>query len=200
MLNLKAEKSLWKKGYHLLAGIDEAGRGAWAGPLVAAAVAFTQKSKIPAGINDSKQLSPTKRLSLANAIIKSGTDYGLGIVSAEQIDQKGIIWATQLAFYRAVKELTSKPEMVLTDAYPINKLDPEKQKAIIRGDQQILSIAAASIIAKVYRDWLMSQIYHIQYPQYYFQKHKGYGTQQHRELINKWGTCSIHRRSYLRSL
>lgn len=198
MLKPKVEKLLWKRGRNYVAGVDEAGRGAWAGPLVAAAVIFTPKSEIPPGINDSKLLTPKKRFSLFFSIIKSADTFSLSQVTPREIDQWGITWATQQASYQAIESLAVVPDFILTDAYPVQKLKRIRQKAIIKGDQKILSIAAASILAKVYRDWLMSKIYHRQNPQYNFQKHKGYGTQEHRALIQQWGICAIHRRSYLK--
>ncbi|OQX51460.1 ribonuclease HII [candidate division CPR3 bacterium 4484_211] len=194
------EKSLWRKGYQHVAGIDEAGRGALAGPLVSAAVVFDPTKPIPKGINDSKLLSPKRRQALALQIIKTAKNFSWAQISARQIDQKGISWATQEAFYQTVLDLEEEPDFIFLDAYRAAKIKNISQQALIKGDQKILSVAAASILAKVFRDWLMAKTYDALYPIYNFKKHKGYGTKEHITIIKKVGICPIHRKSYLNPL
>lgn len=188
--SLRYEKALWNKGYQLVAGVDEVGRGAWAGPLVAAAVILPPNISIPKELRDSKQLPPTLRLELADWIKKVTTLYAIACSQVTFINRHGIVAATQRAFRAALKKLS--PDFILVDAFHIRYLPKKKQKAIIGGDQKVVSIAAASIIAKVYRDNLMEKL-HYRYRDYHFANHKGYGTQKHKEAILKHGLCPIHR-------
>ncbi|MDO9534618.1 MAG: ribonuclease HII [Bacillota bacterium] len=189
------EKSLHMKGYTLIAGVDEAGRGPLAGPVVAAAVILNpQKDRIWQGINDSKQLTSQIRDRLYQTILENAEAYGIGIVTAALIDEINIYQASLEAMRLAVEELMPKPDFVLSDGFPIPGLGVP-QEAVKHGDALCLSIAAASIIAKVYRDRIMLT-YDQVYPVYGFAKHKGYPTLEHREAIKKAGLSPIHRRSF----
>ena len=198
--NLTEEKNLWKRGFNLVVGLDEVGRGPLAGPVVAAAVLIKANSKILLeGINDSKKLSEKQR----NYFYKILTDsknikWGIGIVSEKVIDEINILQATKLAMQKAVKQLQKKINkkidcLILDGNFKI-KYDVS-QKSIIKGDQKVISISAASIIAKVTRDRIMEK-FHKKYPQYGFNKHKGYGTSLHIEMIKKHAPCKIHRKSF----
>lgn len=186
------EQSLWKR-FNLLAGVDEAGRGPLAGPVVASAVILPKDFFHPE-IDDSKKLSPVKRQKLYQIITKNAISFSFGIVDHETIDKINILEATKLAMYQAIDGLNPKPEIVLTDALSLEKL-PFRQIPLIKGDTLSLSIAAASILAKVKRDAIMCD-YHKQYPQYQFHKHKGYPTKLHRLCVKKYGPCPIHRKSF----
>lgn len=179
-------------GFSRIAGVDEAGRGPLAGPVVAAAVIFPANSRFE-GLNDSKKITPKKREPLYEEI-RGVADVGVGIISAAIIDDINIFQATRLAMKEAVENLVKKPDCLLVDGKI--KLDlPYKQQGIISGDAQVASIAAASIIAKVTRDRLMIK-YHDQYPQYGFDSHKGYGSKKHMEAMREHGLSPIHRRSF----
>jgi ribonuclease HII len=179
-------------GYALICGIDEAGRGPWAGPVVAAAVVLDQQN-FPQGLNDSKKLTPEKRDALFDPIMLSA-DVGIGIVSASDIDEINILQATYLAMRRAVENLKTKPDLALVDG---NRAPPLacKVQTIIGGDAKSLSIAAASIIAKVTRDRMMVDMDQL-YPNYGFAKHKGYGTAAHATALSLHGPCHEHRKSF----
>jgi ribonuclease HII len=180
-------------GYQMIAGIDEAGRGPLAGPVVAAAVILPPDYRHPE-INDSKQLTPGKRERLHEVIKADALAVGLGVVEASVIDRMNILQATLMAMRDAVLDLSLFPDYLLIDGK--NRIDiPTPQETIIRGDARSISIAAASIIAKVSRDRIM-EIYHRQFPQYNFLKNKGYGTGEHREAIRRCGPCKIHRLSF----
>ena len=175
----------------LIAGIDEAGRGPWAGPVVSAAVILNEKN-IPDGLNDSKKLSEKKRLSLFSSIYNFHS-VGVGISSIEEIDTMNVLQATFLSMSRAVNDLNPQPEHVLVDG----NLDPGldfKTDCIVKGDSASLSIAAASIIAKVTRDNLMIEL-DGEYPYYCWKKNKGYGTSEHRKALEMYGPCKYHRKS-----
>jgi ribonuclease HII len=180
-------------GYRIIAGIDEAGRGPLAGPVIAAAVI------LPPGyehseITDSKKLSPRQRERLCEVIERNAVSIGIGVVEAPVIDAVNILQATLAAMKEAVLDLSVPPDYLLIDG--LNRIDlPISQKTIIRGDSRSLSVAAASIVAKVSRDRLM-EMYHRQFPQYNFLRNKGYGTREHREAILKFGRSKIHRRSF----
>lgn len=189
------EKSLWKNGCKYVAGVDEVGRGCFAGPVVAAAVVLPEGFNATSEINDSKLLSPQKRKSLAAIIEKHAISYAVAEISVKVIDKIGIANATQKAFQLAIKSLYIMPDFILVDAFFIHNIDKKNQKPIIHGDAKSISIAAASIIAKVYRDEIMNQLHH-KYPNYDFEKNKGYGTKTHREAIKKYGLCAIHRKSF----
>ena len=179
-------------GHAIICGIDEAGRGPWAGPVCAAAV-ILDFANIPAGLDDSKKLTEAKRERLYPEIIASA-DVGVGLVSAAEIDEINILQATFLAMNRAVAALKSKPTLALIDGNRAPKLFCATQ-TIIGGDAKSLSIAAASIIAKVTRDRLMIELGAV-YPAYGFAKHKGYGTAAHAAALAKHGSCTEHRKSF----
>ncbi len=190
--SFKEEKILWKKGIKYVVGVDEVGRGAFAGPLVAAAVIFPPFFSKQLEINDSKLLLEKKRIKIAKEIKKNALSIGIGSTSVNFINKHGIIKANQKAFYNAVKNLNNKPDYILIDAFYIKKLDKLIQKPIIHGDSISTTIAAASIIAKVYRDNIMINL-HKKYPMYNFLNNKGYGTKYHRDMIKKYDTCKHHR-------
>jgi len=187
------ESKAREDGYRAVAGVDEAGRGPLAGPVVAAAVILPPGYEHP-GINDSKKLSSRQRDRLYAIIQHDAVSIGVGLSEAPLIDRVNILQATLLAMKEAVLELFPPPDFLLIDG--LNRIDlATPQEAIIRGDSQSVSIAAASIIAKVSRDRLM-EMYHRQFPQYNFLRNKGYGTKEHRAAIVKFGRCKIHRRSF----
>ncbi len=192
---LDFEIEAWNKGFEFVAGVDEVGRGCFAGPVVVGAVIFAKDTKIPEGIRDSKLLSPKIRKLLAPQIKTSALAWKIAEVSVEVINEFGIGKATQIAFLDVIKKLKLTPDYILIDAFFIDGIEKEKQKPIIHGDMLSISIAAASIIAKVYRDELMEKL-HEQYPQYNFAKHKGYGTKEHRDAIKKYGLSPLHRTSF----
>ena len=193
----KYEDLLLQKGFKRIAGIDEVGRGPLAGPVVAAAVILDRKNEIP-GIRDSKKLSEKKRAYFYNEIMNSALAIGVGIVDELTIDSINIRNATHLAMKKAIADLPLRPDFLLIDAETLTSLDIP-QKPIIKGDSLCFSIAAASIIAKVKRDSLVSA-YDSIYPGYGFSKHKGYGTKQHFECIRKYGILPIHRRTFLKNI
>lgn len=187
------EKKAFAGGYQCIAGIDEAGRGSWAGPVVAAAVIFDADVKRLKGITDSKLLSSAQREVCYQWII-ANCDYGVGIVSAKIIDRIGIVPATKRAMTMAIEKLQHQPDYLLIDAVRLSEI-PIAQLSLIKGDQKSWSIAAASIIVKVARDRLMKKMYQ-KYPQYHFDQHKGYGTALHQKELMKSGVSPIHRMSY----
>jgi ribonuclease HII len=192
---LDRELQLIQSGRALVAGIDEAGRGAWAGPVVAAAVILdlAEVSQLD-GVNDSKQLSPRQRDRLYQIVIDHCIAYGLGQGSVEEIDSIGILPATRLAMKRAVEALAPQPDALIIDAVRLPHVN--KPQAVFNfADAISLSVAAASILAKVTRDRLMIQS-DTQYPVYQFARHKGYGTQIHQAALQSVGPCAIHRRSF----
>ncbi|SHK11954.1 ribonuclease HII [Tepidibacter formicigenes] len=191
------EREGYEKGYKYIGGIDEAGRGPLAGPVVAAVVVLNEDTVIH-GINDSKKLSEKKREELFEIIKKEAVDYGIGIVSNEEIDEFNILNATYMAMKKAVNSLKNKPDYLLIDAATIPNIDIP-QNSIIQGDGKSISIAAASILAKVTRDKMMYEYDEI-YSEYRFSKHKGYGTKEHYEAIEKHGITPIHRKSFLKSI
>jgi ribonuclease HII len=186
------DKKLWKKN-SLIAGVDEAGRGPLAGPVVAAAVILPRNFYHPE-IDDSKKLSVRKRTFLYEHITKNAIAYAFGIIDHNVIDDINILNATKNAMTNAIVELRPNPDVVLIDALSLDTLSC-KQIALIHGDTLSISIAAASILAKVKRDQIMEQ-YHVQYPVYGFNHHKGYPTKYHREQLKVHGPCAIHRRSF----
>ena len=192
-VSLKFEQNLWNQGKTTVAGIDEAGRGPLAGPVIAAAVVF-EKGEIIEGINDSKRLSPKKRELLYDKIMKKAKAVSIGQVESQEIDRINILNATHKAMRQAVGRLKLKVEHLLVDGRPIpDKIYP--QTAIVGGDRSCYSVAAASIVAKVYRDRLMVE-YDSVFPGYGFARHKGYGTKKHREAIIKLKPCPIHRMTF----
>jgi ribonuclease HII len=193
MDQLEYEIKAVAKGYVNTAGVDEAGRGPLAGPVVAAAVIFPAKINI-VGLDDSKKISPKKREELYPQIQAEAIAYGVAIVSREVIDEINILQASRLAMKKAVEQLQPVPELLLIDGN--QKIDSTlDQWAIVKGDSKSLSIAAASVLAKVTRDRIMED-YHKLYPQYEFHRHKGYGTKLHRALIEEHGPCPIHRSTF----
>ncbi|CEP47650.1 ribonuclease HII [Paraclostridium sordellii] len=196
MINI-FENEGYEKGFTYIGGIDEAGRGPLAGPVVAAVVVFKPGTKIE-GINDSKKLSEAKRDELFDIIKEEALDYGIGIVQKDEIDEYNILNATYMAMKKAVNCLKQKPDYLLVDAAHIPDVDIE-QKSIIKGDSKSISIAAASILAKVTRDSIMYE-YDKMYPEYGFSSHKGYGTDQHYKAIREHGITPIHRRSFLKNI
>jgi ribonuclease HII len=189
----KYEEEAYKGGYLYVAGIDEAGRGPLAGSVVAAAVILPHDVFIEK-LNDSKQLSPNIRDVLFDIIIKSSVSYGIGISDETRIDSNNILNATKMAMIKAINMLSIKPDLLLIDAVKLENSDIP-QKPLIKGDCLSISIAAASILAKVTRDRMICEM-DILYPQYGFRKHKGYGTAEHIAAIKKFGLCPIHRKSF----
>lgn len=192
--SVSIEKSLWNKGYKFIAGIDEVGRGAWAGPLVAGAVVLPIGFAIPKGLADSKLVAAKTRKKLSKIITERATTFALVQIKPAVIDRLGLSKATSLAFRKLVKKLNPTPDYCLIDAFHI-KYFPSKQMAIKGGDKVCASIAAASIIAKVHRDDLMIKL-NQKFPEYGFHKNKGYGTKIHQQAIKKFGLSKIHRTSY----
>lgn len=188
---LKYEKELYKEGYELIAGTDEAGRGPLCGPVVAAAVILPKNYKLE-GLNDSKQLSEKKRDKYFEIIKKDAISYGISIVDAKTIDEINIYEASRKAMLEAISKLDVTPDFVLTDAMP---LPIDNSKAIIHGDALSLSIAAASVLAKVTRDEIMYEL-DKKHPEYGFKSHKGYPTKKHLENIKKYGILDNYRLTY----
>lgn len=194
---LQYEKEIYQSGYNIIAGIDEVGRGPLAGPVVTAAVILPKDCRIM-GINDSKKLSEKKRNELYDIIINNTVAYSFGVVNPKEIDEINILQATYKAMREALSKLSVKPDFVLADAVTIPDIECE-QKGIIKGDAKSLSIGAASIIAKVHRDRMMEEYSKI-YPEYHFEKNKGYGSKEHLEAIKKYGISPIHRKSFLKNI
>lgn len=185
-----------KEGIKHICGIDEAGRGPLAGPVVVAAAIMPRNSMIE-GVNDSKKVSEKKREKLYEEITSSAIAWGVGIIDQTEIDNINILNATKKGLTQSLKELEVKPELILVDA--LTKIDTLgiPYRSIIKGDAKSYSIAAASIIAKVTRDRIMRQWDEL-YPMYGFEKHKGYGTKMHIEAIKEYGICPLHRRSFVK--
>ncbi|MGI6374260.1 MAG: ribonuclease HII [Patescibacteria group bacterium] len=199
MLDLQTEQEFFNLGYQYLGGLDEAGRGPLAGPVVAACVVIDSHFKIDQSdlklVTDSKKLSASKREQLFKIIKEKVTAVEIGIATNEEIDQINILQASFLAMRRAVKKLKIQPDYLLVDGnFKVPQLN-KSQTAIVHGDAQVFCIAAASIIAKVSRDWLITELAK-KYPQYELEKHKGYGTKRHLELIAKYGPSPLHRLSF----
>jgi len=187
------ERKAFRKGFSKIAGIDEAGRGPLAGPVVSAAVILPVSFQVP-GVTDSKKLTPKKRYYLYEKIYDKAVSIGIGIIDPIEIDRINILQAALTAMASAVENLAPQPDCLLIDGtFPISL--PLPQKVIPKGDALSISIAAASIIAKVTRDSLMER-YHQDYPQFGFSKHKGYPTKAHKEAIRQFGYCPIHRKSF----
>jgi ribonuclease HII len=187
------EEEIQAQGFRVIAGLDEAGRGPLAGPVVAAAVVLAPTKKM-AGIDDSKKLSPKQREKFFSLILQQAAAVGIGIVDAREIDRLNILRASLKAMEQAVQNLPLSPDFLLIDGIHSLTL-PLAQRAIPKGDQRCQSIAAASIVAKVTRDRLMLA-YHDEYPQYNFARHKGYGTREHLQAIRQYGCCPLHRQSF----
>lgn len=182
--------------FSYICGIDEAGRGPLAGPVVAGAVVLPKGKRI-LYVNDSKKLSEKKREELFDVIKEEALSFGLGIVSPERIDEINILQATYEAMREAVNKLSVSPDILLNDAVTIPGIDI-RQVPIIKGDARSLTIASASILAKVTRDRIMAE-YDLQYPEYGFAKHKGYGTKAHIDAIRQFGPCPIHRKTFIKN-
>jgi len=206
MLDLNEEKNLFARGYKVIAGIDEVGRGPLAGPVVAAALVLSSKSPLHFGgqgittdklkeIKDSKKLAEKKREELYEVIREEFDEVGIGICDQGTIDKINILQAGFLAMKKAIGSLKNKPDFIMLDGKFLIPNCSYQQQAIIHGDNLVFSIAAASIIAKVTRDRIMKEM-HEQYPQYCFDQHKGYGTKLHLEQLRAHGPCQIHRRSF----
>lgn len=202
------EKKIYKKGYRVIAGMDEVGRGSFAGPVVAAAVAFAPNSKFEIlnskqiRINDSKKLNSKQRELASFWIKRNVTCYGIGKASVGEINKFGIKKASEMAFRRAIKNCNKRIDYLLIDAFYIpfiKGLRRRNQLPIIKGDTKSLSIAAASIIAKVYRDKLMTTLsQNSKYKKYKWDENKGYGTLSHRKAIKKYGPTRYHRKGFIR--
>ncbi len=191
------EKSAVEKGYAVVCGIDEAGRGPLAGPVFAAAVVLPMDAEIE-GINDSKKLTEKKREELFEKIQKTACAYSIAFATEQEIDEHNILQATFLAMRRAFDGLHIRPDYALVDGNRMPPLSVPTQ-LIVKGDSASASIAAASILAKVSRDRVMKEIDKL-YPEYQFAKHKGYGTQLHREILLRLGPCPVHRKTFLKKI
>lgn len=193
--SLKIEQSLWKSGYSLICGLDEVGRGSFAGPVVVGAVIFPKNCKLLKGIADSKLLNAKERERLAVLIKECASSWAIAEIGVPTINKVGIGKATQMAFRKVIKSLSKSPDFVLIDAFYVEHFNRKIQRPIKKGDQICASISSASIIAKVYRDELMVKLAS-KYPQYGLEAHKGYGTKLHRDAIKKHGLSRIHRKSF----
>ena len=194
---LYEEKAL-SAGYKVVCGIDEAGRGPLAGPVYAAAVILPLGLEIE-GLNDSKKLSEKKREQLFDVICEMAIDYSIGIATEKEIDEINILNATFLAMHRAVEGLKQKPDYALIDGNQYPKIPFVMEETVVKGDAKSMSIAAASILAKVSRDRFMLEKAK-EFPQYQFEKHKGYGTKVHYDMLKEYGPSPIHRRTFLKKL
>jgi len=190
------EATLLEEGYAVIAGVDEAGRGSLAGPVVAGAVILPlwPNKEWSSGIRDSKRLTPRRRESALRSMRDASTAMGAGVASSAEIDRMGIVEATRAAMARAIEDLPTVPDFLLLDAILLPDVDIP-QRSIIKGDAKCLSIAAASIVAKVTRDSMMRDLDE-EYPGYGFAQHKGYGTRQHIDGLDNLGACPIHRRTF----
>ncbi len=197
MLDYSYEKTAHENGYGVVCGIDEAGRGPLAGPVYAAAVILPEGYSHSV-LNDSKKLTEKKREEVYEDIIKDAVSYGVGIATEKEIDEINILNATYLAMKRAVENLSVKPDFAYIDGnrYPNTGV---KEETIVKGDGKCISVAAASVIAKVQRDRFMLSLDE-KYPEYCFKKHKGYGTKLHYEKIKEYGVSEVHRKSFLKNL
>lgn len=190
------ERPLWEQGFRWIAGLDEAGRGPLAGPVVAACV-VPDPGKLILGVDDSKKLSEKRREELAAEIREAAAAVSVAVVAVETIEEINILASARLAFQMCLEKLDIAPQYVFTDAMDVVCRCPHE--ALTRADAKVYSVAAASIIAKTARDAIMRELDEI-YPQYGFARHKGYGTKAHREAILRFGPCPVHRRSFLRKL
>ena len=197
LLLKEQENELRKKGFNLICGIDEAGRGPLAGPVVVASVIMPADSMIE-GVNDSKKISEKKREKIYDQILEEAISYGVAIIGQDEIDDINILNATKKGLTVSLQELTQRPDLILVDA--LNGIDTLgiPYDSIIKGDAKCYSIAAASIVAKVTRDRIMREWDKV-YPEYGFEKHKGYGTAAHIAAIREHGLCPIHRRSFTKN-
>ena len=191
---LHFERQAQAEGYTLVAGVDEVGRGCLAGPVVAAACILDAKKRLPKGLNDSKKLTPKKRDEIAAKLKSVCVAYAIGQVEADEIDEINILEATKKAMRLAIQGLACGTDYLLIDALKLKDVDLP-QMPIIRGDAICASIAAASVLAKTYRDRLMTE-YHAEYPNYGFDGHKGYAASVHLDALREHGPCSIHRMTF----
>lgn len=198
MPDFEIEKSAKLKGYKLVCGVDEAGRGPLAGPVCAAAVILPDDTEIE-GLNDSKKLSEKKRELLYDIICEKALAYSISYGTLEEIEEFNILEATFIAMNRSIDGLSIKPDYALIDGNRVPKGIKVPCETVVKGDAKSASIAAASILAKVTRDRLLLE-YDNEYPEYNFKKHKGYGTKEHTALILKYGPCPIHRMTFLKKL
>jgi len=200
MVGFQTEKDLIRGGCQFLAGLDEVGRGSLFGPVVAVAVVFPpsffscKKPSWSDQVIDSKLLSPNRRLTLAEKILEAVLDLGIGYATSAEIDRFNIYQATRLAMVRALEELSLRPDMILVDGHPLKGID-YKQMAVPHGDRKSFSIAAASIVAKVFRDRLMAVLDDV-YPGYGLSRHMGYATEEHFQALERQGPCPLHRKSF----
>jgi len=193
-IGIDFENQAFAAGFRFIAGIDEVGRGCLAGAVVAAAVILDLSKPLPEGLNDSKKLSEKKRRQIDLEIRETAVAFSIAQVEAEEIDRINILQATKKAMRLAIENLQPKADFLLIDAVQLKEI-PTPQKAIIKGDAISASIAAASIIAKTYRDNLMREL-DVIYPEYGFTNHVGYGTKAHFEAIRQHGACPLHRKSF----
>jgi len=202
---LQADRTVWtigfdfeelaaSEGFQFVAGVDEVGRGCLAGPVVAAACILDQSKPVPRRLNDSKKLTERQRKEIDEELRQTAVAYSVGIIGADEIDRVNILEATKLAMLKAIDGLTPAPDHLLIDALQLRQCSLP-QKAIIKGDSISYSIAAASVIAKVFRDDLMNQ-YDAEFPEYGFAGHKGYGSVAHFAAIREHGPCRLHRKTF----
>ncbi|HEX2188554.1 MAG TPA: ribonuclease HII [Longimicrobiaceae bacterium] len=191
---LSIERGFWSRGVSVLAGVDEVGRGPLAGPVVAAAVVLPAGECVD-GADDSKRLTAARRTELAEAVCARAVAYGVGAASAREIDLLNIRRATALAMQRAVARLPLRPDHLLVDGLPVPELGGESHTAVVEGDRLVHCISCASILAKVVRDRLMARLA-ARYPQYGWERNKGYGTPEHLEALARFGPTAHHRRSF----
>lgn len=198
MPDYEFEKAAVNSGFSCICGVDEAGRGPLAGPVCAAAVILPEGAVI-AGLDDSKKLTEKKRERLYDIIKETAVDYSVAYGTLEEIETVNILEATYLAMNRAIEGLSVKPDFALIDGNRVPRGIKIPCETIVKGDSKSMSVAAASVLAKVTRDRLMLE-YDKKYPEYNFKKHKGYGTKEHTELIKQYGPCEIHRLSFLKNI
>ncbi len=198
MPDYEFEKAAVNSGFSCICGVDEAGRGPLAGPVCAAAVILPEGAVIE-GLDDSKKLTEKKREKLYDIIKETAVAYSVAYGTLEEIETVNILEATYLAMNRAIEGLTVKPDFALIDGNRVPRGIKIPCETVVKGDSRSMSIAAASVLAKVTRDRLMLE-YDKKYPEYNFKKHKGYGTKEHTELIKQYGPCEIHRLSFLKNI
>ena len=197
MPDFSIENEYKEKGYSLICGVDEAGRGPLAGPVCAAAVILPRNIEI-VGLNDSKKLSEKSREKLYDEICEKAMSFGIAFASVEEIEELNILNAAMLAMNRAIAQLEPQPELALIDGNRSSAIEINS-RCVIKGDAKCADIAAASILAKVTRDRYMLEMAE-KYPEYHFERHKGYGTKLHYEALREYGPCEIHRPSFLRKM
>lgn len=198
MPDYEFEKAAVNSGFSCICGVDEAGRGPLAGPVCAAAVILPEDAVIE-GLDDSKKLTEKKREGLYDIIKETAVAYSVAYGTLEEIETVNILEATYLAMNRAIEGLTVKPDFALIDGNRVPRGIKIPCETVVKGDSKSMSVAAASVLAKVTRDRLMLE-YDKKYPEYNFKKHKGYGTKEHTELIKQYGPCEIHRLSFLKNI